>query len=76
MTDEFVRCIESSTGRTLEELRRTPIDEQRAAAEKKNGKRLTVRSYFPFIGRGNILHDRLVTHEQAEAAFRRALRNG
>jgi hypothetical protein len=76
MTDKFVQCIERSTGKSIDYLRRTPIDEQRESAEQKNGKPLTFKSYFPLIGRGNVLHDRLVTHAEAEAAFRRALRNG
>ena len=76
MKTDFELCVERSTGKSIEYLRETPIDEQRLAVEAVHGKRLVFKSYFPLIGRGNVLHNRLITHDEAEAALRKALRHG
>ena len=63
VVSEFVRSIERSTGKSIEELRTTPIDKLREAAERKIGKAMTFKSY----------HDRFMSHEEIDLAFRRAL---
>ena len=69
----FECAAEVALGESIESIRRTPICEQRLAKEKELGRPLRFRSYFPFIGRGNVLRDRAVPHERVEAEFLRAI---
>lgn len=61
------RAIEASTGERVEVLRSRTLEETRLVAEKKHRRPMKFVSHFPFIGRGNVLRDRLVSHEQVEA---------
>ena len=62
--EEFERALEKATGKSIEYLRDTPIDEQRREVEARLGKRLAfASSYIP-----------LVSHEAAEAAYRDSVR--
>jgi len=72
-TTAFEKAIELATGESVESIRNTPVDERRRAIEQQRGRRLRFRSRFPFIGRGNVLHDRFVDHEEAERALKEAL---
>jgi len=72
-TKAFDHAIELATGEPIESIRNTPVDERRNAIEEKRGRKIRLTTRFPFIGRGNVLHDRLVDHEQAERALREAL---
>ena len=47
----FELAVEESTGRSLQEIRDTPIDVMRADTEKRLGKPIQFVSYWPFIGR-------------------------
>ena len=69
----FERAIEMATGESIDRLRRTPLDERRHALEQARGEPLCVRSYFPLIGRGNVMRDRVVPHEDVEESFREAI---
>lgn len=73
VTKEFERSIELATGESIESIRNTPVDERRDTIEKLRGCRIRFQSRFPFIGRGNVLHDRFVDHETAERALKEAL---
>ncbi len=72
---DWERAVEAATGETIEYLRETPLDEQRVRLERKRGKPLTIGSYWPFIGRGNVVHGDLLTHAEAQAAFEEAVRD-
>jgi hypothetical protein len=61
------KAVEASTGERVEVLRSRSLEETRRLAEKKYRRPLKFVSHFPFIGRGNILRDRIVGHEQIEA---------
>jgi hypothetical protein len=61
------RAVEASTGERVEVIRSRSLEETRRLAEKRQGRPLKFVSHFPFIGRGNVLRDRLVSHEQVEA---------
>ena len=63
------RTIAESTGCSIEYLKNTPLDELRKNAEEKRGFPLRFVSVFPWIGRGNVVRDRLVSHEEAVAAY-------
>lgn len=70
---EFEKAIEAATGESVESLRDTPIDERRSKIGKKWG-RLHVLTFFPFIGRGNIMRDHIRSREEVDADLDKALR--
>ena len=68
------RAVRLATGESADVLRARPLDEHRRIVEAKlGGRRMRFLSHFPFIGRGSVLHDRTVTHEQVEADLDAAL---
>lgn len=72
---EFERAVELATGESIESLRKTPIDERRRNIEHNRDRLTHFTSWFPFIGRGNVLRDLAVNHEEADKALEEALRN-
>jgi hypothetical protein len=66
--------IAESTGYSIAYLKDTPLDELRKNAEKTRGCPLRFVTAFPCIGRGNVMRDRLVSHEEAVAAYNDAIR--
>lgn len=72
-TKIFERAVELATGESIENLRSTPVDELRTKVERKRGRPLRFKSYFPFIGRGNVLRSRVVPHDRVEEDFLRAV---
>ena len=72
--DDFVHAVELATGEKLEALQRMTLTERRCKVETKHGKPMQFRSWFPFIGRGNVLRDHIISHSQVEAALTEALR--
>ena len=67
-------AVELLTGKTAYELRNTPINEQRRDIEARLGRPVRVMSHFPFIGRGNVMRDRVITREQIERDLDKILR--
>ena len=67
-TEQFDRALEEATGQSLEEVRRTPLDRLREIAQSKLGRPLKIVSAFPLIGRGSVMSNCVVNHEDAEAA--------
>ena len=61
------KAVEASTGERVEVLRGRSLEETRRLAEQKQRRPMKFVSHFPLIGRGNVLRDRLVSHEQVEA---------
>ena len=49
------RAVEMRTGRTIEEIRRTPVDVLRRRAEQRFGRPIRFEINSPIIGRGNVL---------------------
>ena len=74
MAYDLLPDIEKRVGMTAEEMRRATLDELREAAEKKLGHRLTYRVRWPLVGRGNILRDRILSHEDVERILDAALK--
>lgn len=68
------QAIERATGESVEELRLRTIEETRRIAEERTGRAMRFMSAFPFIGRGNVLRDRVISHDDVEAVLDRALR--
>jgi hypothetical protein len=69
----FEKNVERWTGRNVKELRRETIEETRKSLALK-GILIRLFSEFPFIGRGNILRDKIVSHEDVEKELDKALR--
>jgi len=72
-TERFERAIERATGKSIGVIRDTSLTDRRIEIEQQRGRRIRLTNWFPFIGRGNVLNDRLVDHEEAERALKEAL---
>jgi hypothetical protein len=68
------RAVKKATGESADALRTRPLADTRRIAEKRHGAPFRFTSKFPFIGRGNVLRDRTVSHKEVEAALDDALR--
>ena len=62
---------ERLSGETVESLRQTPLSERH---ERHRSKGQEMASHYPLIGRGSVLRDRQVSHQDAERAYERAIR--
>jgi len=61
---KFFRIVQKNIGLSLSDINRlNPIDIN-AHIEKRNGKKVKIVTEFPFIGRGNVLRDRIITHDK------------
>lgn len=69
----FEKSIERWTGRKIAELRKETIEETRSSLIKK-GILIRLFSEFPFIGRGNIMRDKIVSHQEVEKELDSVLR--
>lgn len=74
MNNLLERAIEKTTRESIESLRDMPLDERRRKIEKKQGRRLVITRNFPFIGRGNVMRDRTISHEEIEKQLDEVLR--
>jgi hypothetical protein len=71
----FEKAIEREVGDDIDTIAHMPIDERRRLVEQRHGgKRMTVVSKFPLIGRGNVLGDCLISHEEVEKELEKAIR--
>lgn len=60
-------------GIPADELRHMTVTELRERAEARTGKRFKIVKHFPFIGRGNVLRDRIKTTEEIDSELDKAL---
>ena len=51
-----------------------PVADMRRIVEAKLGRPLSIRSWFPVIGRGNVMRDRFLSHAEVERQLSEALR--
>jgi len=62
--EKFFQIVQKNIGLSLSDIDRlNPIDIN-AHIEKQNGKKTKITTEFPFIGRGNVLRDGIVTHDK------------
>ena len=73
MKPAFIQLVEEQTGRTINEIRATPLDRGRRDLEKELGRRLRLSVNWPFIGRGSVMHGRTVSRDQVEQQVDEAL---
>ena len=69
--ERFIESVERFTGRSIEDIRETPICESRRQKEQKD--KLQITSWFPLIGRGNVLRDRTLSRGEIEKKFEESL---
>lgn len=69
------RAVERATGQKASALRERTLDQTRRIANRHGGRKSEFLSQFPFIGRGNVLRDRIATHEQVEAWLDAAIKS-
>lgn len=60
----FISSIESQLGKDIKEIVNKPLSDF-GESLRANGN-LIIKSYFPFIGRGNVLRDKTVNHAYVE----------
>jgi hypothetical protein len=68
------KVVEHDTGEKAEYLRSTPLDESRNRIERAHKKVLQFVSKFPFIGRGNVMRDKIVDRATVNRMLDAALR--
>ncbi|MBI5722973.1 MAG: hypothetical protein HZA50_03365 [Planctomycetes bacterium] len=69
----FEQAVEKATGVSIDTLRNTPIEVRRAEVERAKGSKTSYRSYYPLVGRGSVLRDRVVDHDKIEKEFLKAI---
>lgn len=72
--DGLERTVEAITGVKVANLRRATLSENRVRIEDAHRAPLAFTSRFPFIGRGNVMRDRLITSRDVEREFASAFR--
>lgn len=73
LTKELEQVIAHKVGLTIEQLRQTnPVDIAQRI-EQRTHKKLSFSSQFPFIGRGNVLRDGVITSDQINKEIDRIL---
>jgi hypothetical protein len=68
------RAVEEKTGMLINELREMTVSEMRDRVQRREKRPTTFYSAFPFIGRGSVMHDCMVSHEEVERELDEALR--
>lgn len=59
--------IEKKVGLKINKIKSMRPHELRDYLSKKTGKKFCIESYFPFIGRGNVLRDEFISREELDA---------
>lgn len=61
---KFFGIVQKNIGLSLSDINRLNPTDINAYIEKRNGKKIKITTEFPFIGRGNILRDGIITHDK------------
>lgn len=76
LNERVIRAIESETGKTIREIQEQTLSDRRREVEANHkGRKMVFSDNFPFIGRGNVLRDRVLPHEEVDRQFNEALRD-
>lgn len=67
------RAVEKATGHSAGELRQLTLLQMRQLSERNRKMPVKIISSFPFIGRGNVMRDRLSSAAQINEAVDQAL---
>ena len=60
----FFKNLEKHIGFSLSKIKDVSPGEINRYLEMKSGKKIRITTEFPFIGRGNVLRDGIITHDQ------------
>jgi hypothetical protein len=61
---KFFKTVQKNIGLSLSDINKLNPIEINTYIEKRNGKKIKITSEFPFIGRGNVLRDGIITHDK------------
>jgi len=76
LSETVVRAIESEMGKTIQEVQEQTLSDRRREVEAKHGGRKMIFPVnFPFIGRGNVLRDQVLSREEVDRQFNEALKS-
>ena len=71
--EKFFQIVQKNIGLSLSDIDKlNPIDIN-THIEKQSGKKIEITTEFPFIGRGNVLRDGIVTHDKINQEIDRVL---
>jgi len=62
--NDFINNVEKKTGLSIVEIREKDPCEMRNVFEKRFNSKMTITSEFPFIGRGKVLRDGIISHDK------------
>lgn len=74
MNAELLHLIERKTGMSIDQLQAGTISERRSKVEAKFRKPMRLLRLFPFIGRGSVMGEFLLSHADVNKQLDRALR--
>lgn len=74
MNVELLSLIERKAGKSIETLQSETFSEHRSEAEAKHRKPMLVTRLFPFIGRGSVMGDFLLSHSEINKQLDHAIR--
>lgn len=74
MNAELLHMIERKTGKSIDQLQSETIGERRCEIEARQGKPMRLLQLFPFIGRGSVMGDFILSHQEVDRQLDRALR--
>ncbi|MDA8258521.1 MAG: hypothetical protein M0Z99_23310 [Betaproteobacteria bacterium] len=66
--------IERKTGKSIDQLQSETISERRDEVEASQGKPMGLLQLFPFVGRGSVMGDFIMSHQEVDKQLDRALR--
>ena len=64
LKEKFFKVIEKNVGFGLSEIKKLNPIEINSYLKKKSGNKINITSEFPFIGRGNVLRDGIISHDK------------
>lgn len=74
LSAELLRLIERKTGQPINKLQEETIWDRRCAAEADHGEPMKLLRLFPFIGRGSVMGDYILSHSEVDRQLNKALR--
>ena len=74
MNVELLRLIERKAGKSIETLQSETLGKHRSEAEAKHREPMRVSQLFPFVGRGSVMGDFLLSHKEINKQLDHAIR--
>lgn len=74
MSVELLSLIERKSGKSIETLQSETLSEHRSEAEAKHCEPMRMSRLFPFVGRGSVMGDFLLSHSEINKQLDHAIR--